>query len=188
MNLELQRRLFSTYPLLFRKPGRRLYRYEGEGAIEEALPGLRPDDEDFLEDDDGPLDYWGIECGDGWYALIDRVCAQAEAETRLLAASGMDRGNLPRVCQIKEKFGVLVLAMPGASALSAEVQAMLNAVEKESAATCEDCGQPGELRTGGDWLHVSCDACELRMRSIPSTDPMHDYMDDLKALLDARPA
>lgn len=44
---------------------------------------------------------WGIECGDGWYTLIDTLCG--------LLQHGTDRNGAPQVeaTQVKEKFGAL---------------------------------------------------------------------------------
>lgn len=48
MRQELDARLVSKYPLIFTRGPRR--------------------------EDNGPFQYWGFECGDGWYALIDVLC------------------------------------------------------------------------------------------------------------------
>lgn len=87
MKVELQAQLFERYPLTLRKPGE-----EGDN------PGAnRP----------GPLDFWGIECGDGWFELLDRMLTDFEKHNQKLRKQGKSKGQWPRVLQIKEKFGSL---------------------------------------------------------------------------------
>ena len=44
---------------------------------------------------------WGLDCGDGWYHLIDRLCGQLQWD--------IDRNHYPQIeaTQVKEKFGTL---------------------------------------------------------------------------------
>lgn len=88
---------------------------------------------------------FGVECGPGWRGLIEPLVAECQA-----------RGVA--VLQIKEKFGTLRFYAGGAPE---DLYAKIEAAERASAATCEDCGEPGRLRTGG-WLRTLCDACEAR--------------------------
>ncbi len=64
--------------------------------------------------------------------------------------------NLPRVSQIKEKFGSLHFYMTSAT------DAMWNLIheyEKKSITICEECGKEGKLITKG-WWKTSCDKCK----------------------------
>lgn len=81
MTLELQAELLRRYPKFFRKPGK--------------------------QDDMAPFDERGVECGDGWFALIDRLCRAHENEIEMMASRGMVKERWPRVAQIKEKAGSL---------------------------------------------------------------------------------
>lgn len=61
--------------------------------------------------------------------------------------------ELPRMLQIKEKFGTLRVYIDHADE---RIMALTDMAEKLSEFTCEKCGAPGELRTGG-WLKTLCD-------------------------------
>lgn len=71
MTPELHAELIRRYPKFLREPGQRLVDPDPED------PSFS---ENHLEDDMGPYDEWGIECGDGWFALIDRLCQACERE------------------------------------------------------------------------------------------------------------
>src|SRR4029078_4836825 len=66
-------------------------------------------------------------------------------------------GPRPAASQVKEKFGTLRFYVDYASE---EVYKMVAEAEALSAKTCEECGRPGELRTGG-WLTTLVDGCHL---------------------------
>ena len=94
---------------------------------------------------------WGIECGPGWYHLIDELCDQLQHMT--------DNRDHPQVefIQVKEKFGTLRVYTSGESDLQFEI---IRIFEDLSGRTCESCGKPGELRNGG-WMTTLCDDCLL---------------------------
>lgn len=71
------------------------------------------------------------------------------------------KGNYPCASQIKEKFGTLRVYM---THYLPEMEEAISEAERLSAITCEDCGQPGELRQGG-WLRTLCDECESKQFS-----------------------
>jgi len=64
----------------------------------------------------------------------------------------------PRASQVKEKFGTLRFYMTTGSN---EMYNLIDEAEKESAKTCEFCGKPGKLRSGG-WLLTLCDECATK--------------------------
>jgi hypothetical protein len=146
MKPELQAELFRRYPKLFRKPGKRLVAAELVCELEERF-----------QDNTAPIDRWGIECGDGWFALIDRLSQACEREVETLLAQGVSIESWPRIAQIKEKMGGLRFYVNGP--LSEEVRATIFKVENaESQRICEGCGAPGKLREGR-WRHTYCDDC-----------------------------
>lgn len=102
MKLELQAELLQRYPKFFRKPGKRLV----DG-------GIGPDGEEQWRDDTAPFDERGVECGDGWFALIDHLCRACENEIEMLASQGVTKERWPRVAQIKEETGSLRLYFRG---------------------------------------------------------------------------
>lgn len=95
---------------------------------------------------------WGFEHGDGWYDILDRLCAELMRLAEEDAAAGRER-HVPVATQVKEKFGDLRFYVNGAT--DAQWDAIRKA-EQETSVTCEWCGKPGKLR-GGGWLYTACD-------------------------------
>lgn len=91
------------------------------------------------------------ECGPGWRDLIDRCCV------RIRTAIEADGGTF-RFTQIKEKYGTIRAYWTGrlSPEASARVDEAIDLAEARSVCTCDVCGQPGVLRTGG-WLTTRCD-------------------------------
>ena len=104
----------------------------------------------------GPYDEWGIECGDGWFALVDRLCQACESEIEGLIALGVSKERWPRVGQIKEKAGSLRFYLTGP--FSEALHEQRTQSEHESRCICEQCGAPGLLRDGR-WRKTYCDSC-----------------------------
>lgn len=97
---------------------------------------------------------FGFEHGDGWYDLIDRLSAKLEAE--ILKMNMRDRVSI-YAQQVKEKFGTLRFYMTSGTD---EMYKAIDEAEMESAKTCEDCGQLGEIRSGS-WIRTLCDNCTI---------------------------
>ena len=104
---------------------------------------------------------WGIETGDGWYSLLDRLCAALQFNT--------DRNKYPQVVaqQVKEKFGGLRFYYRLEETAESKdnpdnspkfLAGMITFAEVMSQITCEACGLPGTLNKG-PWFAVRCDAC-----------------------------
>lgn len=55
---------------------------------------------------------WGFACGDGWYALIDTLCAEIQQH--------VDTTGIPEVVatQVKEKFGCCAFTFGAATSMS----------------------------------------------------------------------
>ena len=94
--------------------------------------------------------FWGFECGDGWYNLIDNLCHCIE--THIKSKWHQDELNVI-VDQVKEKFGALRFYVTGSDYT---IDGMISMAEHMSEHTCEVCGNPGELRNGS-WLVTLCD-------------------------------
>lgn len=56
-----------------------------------------------------------------------------------------------KAVQVKSKYGSLRFYVSGGVEHEAEVSALIREAEMESTATCEECGDPGKLYTGGWW-------------------------------------
>lgn len=92
---------------------------------------------------------FGFEHGDGWFDLEWKLCEALEA---------LGVGAEYKLFQIKEKYGTLRWYD---SDVSEAVHVLVHEAEKESAKTCEECGQPGTIRSGG-WYRTLCDGCKAK--------------------------
>ena len=89
--------------------------------------------------------FWGFECGDGWFDLLDYLCGA------LLTYTYGDEEIY--VDQVKEKFGRLRFYL---SKEDDVMHGMISMAEYMSAHTCEVCGNRGKTRSGS-WLVTLCD-------------------------------
>ncbi len=148
MKLESQAKLFHRYPRFFRKPGGRFIELESISNSEQLVHG------------DMPFDEWGVECGDGWFSLIDRLSHDCENEIERLISLGVPKERWPRVAQIKEKFGSLRFYIR--DSLPDELrEQILKASEEESRRTCEQCGAPKKSWQSESW-RTCCDDCAAK--------------------------
>lgn len=145
MNLDPQKHLYAKYPAIFRNKDK---------SMQESCM------------------YWGVECGDGWYHILDHMCAALES----LYSTGFYIGDEyievqpPQVVmdQVKEKFGTLRVyhhlefsdsfreqakVYPDARRImesySDYVDGIIHMAEIVSSRTCEDTGKPGEMHVSG---------------------------------------
>ena len=89
--------------------------------------------------------FWGFECGDGWYDILDHLCGAISQYT-------YDSDEV-YVDQIKEKFGKLRFYL---SREDNVMHGMVTLAEYMSGHTCELCGKRGKLRVNG-WMVTLCD-------------------------------
>lgn len=96
---------------------------------------------------------WGFECGDGWYALIDALCARLQSMTDW----NPNNARFPQVIatQVKEKYGGLRFYTEGCSEYQ---DGMIHMICALSERTCEVCGAPGKTQDDG-WIRTLCKAC-----------------------------
>ena len=95
--------------------------------------------------------YWcGIDCHDGWYDLLDRLCSNIQ---QLVDGTKCDQVT---VAQVKEKFGGLRFYINGGPA---QVHELINMAEEVSYKICESCGKPGKLRRK-QWIATRCNECQ----------------------------
>ena len=95
-------------------------------------------------------DMFGIECGDGWYSLIDELCFNID---RVLTGNPKLRFC---VTQIKEKFGGLRFYYYGGDD---EITKLVSNAEDKSFKICEDCGKKGKKVEVRGWLRTQCKKC-----------------------------
>jgi len=132
MNPELQDKLYEKYPDLFR---------------EKDLPMSQT------------CMCWGLECGDGWYNLIDSACAIISYEIKY--------NKCPPVqfTQVKEKFGGLRIYYTGGNEFTSGV---ISTVGYLSQTTCETCGNPGK-QTNEGWIRTLCEPCREKRNASRAT-------------------
>ncbi len=105
---------------------------------------------------------WGFSHGDGWYKILDSLCAQIQNyidwNNRSAEAGYKDFEPIEQVVatQVKEKFGGLRFYYEGGDKC---ISGMVRMAESWAAQTCEECGEPGTLRHGG-WIRTLCDTHE----------------------------
>ncbi len=113
---------------------------------------------------------WGCACGNGWFHLMNAAFKIAEHPGALLL-------------QVKEKLAGLCLywmgpGPPDFPALSKEeakrIKTALDTAEGRSYHVCENCGAPGELRSGG-WLYTLCDRCHGLNYGVSDYDAQTHY-------------
>lgn len=154
MREELDKKLCETYPLIFR---------DRHGDMSKTCM------------------VWGMCVGDGWYNIIDALCAniQGRIDSRLESIKWAEKWNarvndpelewdaiverkerpVPEpieqvvATQVKEKFGGLRFYYFGGDDYIDGVVAM---AESMSYRTCEECGAPGTSTNGG-WIRVLCE-------------------------------
>lgn len=83
---------------------------------------------------------WGLECGNGWYELIDALCAQIDQHLQACFDEG-DRFNV-KVVQVKEKFGALRFYTAGEDEF---ISGLIWMAEGLSGVLCETCGRHGRI-------------------------------------------
>ncbi len=96
---------------------------------------------------------WGFEHGDGWFNIIDKLCA--DIQSYIDRKSQISEGMVSQVVvdQVKEKFGTLRFYYSGGDDY---ISGLVHMAESISSCTCEICGDVGRLRTNG-WHRTLCD-------------------------------
>jgi hypothetical protein len=95
---------------------------------------------------------WGFECGDGWYNILDQLCATIQHH---IDWQNRKEEKVPQVVaeQVKEKFGTLRFYYTGGDD---EIRGMVRMAESMTAVTCEECGSPGTMNSHG-WISTRCE-------------------------------
>lgn len=115
--------------------------------------------------------YGGFAIGAGWWPILEALCSQIDSYTKwrnntrvsLLKDNPHDHA-IPElvppvvVQQIKEKFGGLRFYYEGGDEY---IRGLVSMAESWAGHSCEECGSPGQRRTGG-WVRTLCDLHEER--------------------------
>lgn len=105
--------------------------------------------------------FGGFAVGPGWWPILRSLCrnVQGHIDWRQEQKEKYGRGEgCPQVvvAQIKEKFGGLRFYYDGGNDV---IDGMVRMAEAWAANSCEECGKPGVLRSGG-WMQTLCDEHE----------------------------
>jgi hypothetical protein len=130
----------------------------------------------FPTNEQEPISLFGIECGKGWDHIVRAVCHMMYQEYRSAkrsydywSKSSKDDKDLelvekyklaleaaeqkmPKLAQVKEKFGTMRLYVDNSNPY---VNGLIDMAEAMSEVTCEVCGSPGKTYTMG-WHKTLC--------------------------------
>lgn len=102
-----------------------------------------------------------FECGDGWFEIVKELCAELEK---------LQLGPQFTIVQVEEKFGILRVYVEGAHPRDIPLKKfdalgrLMEKAARESAKTCEWCGQPGRRTTmsRGYYIITLCRKCKAK--------------------------
>jgi hypothetical protein len=117
-----------------------------------------------------PFSMFGIECGSGWFPLLDTLCYQIQSyiDYRVEFNKRIEENKkkypdydqtpfalIPQVVvtQVKEKFGTLRFYYDGGDET---IDGMVRMAEAMSSITCNVCGNLGKMR-GRHWFYTACE-------------------------------
>lgn len=95
---------------------------------------------------------FGFEHGDGWFNILNEMCGEIQHYLNWKNKTAPTVEQVVAV-QVKEKFGGLRFYYEGGDDYVRGVVDMATSMTRH---TCEECGNVGQLRSGG-WLRVLCD-------------------------------
>lgn len=122
--------------------------------------------------------HWGMECGDGWYDLLDGLLAKLDY---ISTASGVQ----VIADQIKEKFGTLRFYYHEVRTDSAPllvydiIDDIVSIAEKRSASICEKTGKAGVLCSRFGYLGTLCKKEAENEGFVPVDPKVAKYWDKL---------
>lgn len=102
-----------------------------------------------------------FECADGWYDIIDCLCANIEniLKNKMYKMTEDEKtDNQVIAVQVKEKFGGLRFYIDHTD--FDEIYGAISMSESISRRTCENCGNKGHKQPGG-WIRTLCDSCQM---------------------------
>lgn len=138
MNEELQQKLYDKYPKIFRQKD-------------------LPESQTCM--------CWGIDCGDGWYNIIDNLCnvIQSHVENKIQFAkyNAKEETINPddfqvEAAQVKQKWGGLCFYVDKGDEYA---QGCIDMAESMSYITCEECGSTDQVKSTTGWITRLCGSC-----------------------------
>lgn len=109
--------------------------------------------------------YGGVCTGPGWWPILENLCRHIQSHIDWKNKDGEVVAQVT-VAQIKEKFGGLRFYYDGGDEY---ISGLVSMAEVWAGHSCEECGKPGERRSGG-WVRTLCDEHEAerqeRMKNV----------------------
>ena len=107
--------------------------------------------------------YGGFAVGPGWWPIIESLCSNIQSHTDWWNKNRESRPVVEQVVveQIKEKFGGLRFYYQGGDD---QISGMVRMAEAWADRHCEECGKPGQKRSGG-WIRTLCDEHEAERQA-----------------------
>ncbi len=103
---------------------------------------------------DKPAMRWGIQCGDGWFDILDKLFALLEYRNGQAAKNDKESEFKPlRIYCVKEKYGTLRVKTVNKDSFS---DGAISMAEAMSSRVCEECGVPGVTSLNG-WMSTLCE-------------------------------
>lgn len=99
-----------------------------------------------------PFNMFGIECGDGWYDILDHLLFCISSHQKYAKKNDPEYVDI-EIQQIKEKFGTLRFYYSGGDDY---IDGLVRFAEAMTETTCEVCGNKGKIRDTG-WIQTLCD-------------------------------
>ena len=131
MKANLQNKLFQKYPKIF---------------IQKDLPKQET------------AMCWGISVGNGWYILVDELCANIQNHVENKNRKNPKEEFICQATQVKEKFGGLRFYVYGGDEY---IDGLISMAESMSYRICSECGNLAEenKRERG-WIYTLCPNCK----------------------------
>lgn len=116
---------------------------------------------DYLKEDKSDIMlpiYFGFECDDGWFNLLDTLMGQIKHYCEWKKIEPI------RITQIKEKFGTLCFYYENGDTY---INGMVSMTTQMSSKTCEVCGTMNNVgRTSGGWVKYMCQDCHSKSQRL----------------------
>ena len=110
----------------------------------------------FINVDKSPTESlmcFGLECGEGWFNLIDETCSEIQKTLN---------GRKLKFTQIKEKYGGLRIYT---NYYIEDIDNILDEAEDKSFEICEECGSKENVKiTETGWIYTRCETCMKKLK------------------------
>lgn len=107
-----------------------------------------------------------FECGPGWYEILRDLSLKIREHLQTGIHEEEFWESPFSVTQVKEKYGELRFYV---ASCCSHIHEMIEKSSKLSRITCENCGNPGTMRTfnknPSGWVYTNCDRCWEKMES-----------------------